>query len=58
MNTSKSTNLPHPWVPSRDTSTVLGRDYPMARSSAVLFDLDGTLIDTTAVYFKMKEIYF
>jgi hypothetical protein len=21
MNTSKSTNLPHPWVPSRDTST-------------------------------------
>lgn len=29
---------------------------PIARPRAVLFDLDGTLIDTTAVYFKMVDI--
>lgn len=29
---------------------------PLARPSAVLFDLDGTLIDTTAVYFKMVDL--
>lgn len=29
---------------------------PFARPSAVLFDLDGTLIDATAVYFKMVDL--
>lgn len=29
---------------------------PLEKPSAVLFDLDGTLIDTTAVYFKMVDL--
>jgi FMN phosphatase YigB (HAD superfamily) len=29
---------------------------PLEKPSAVLFDLDGTLINTTAVYFKMVDL--